>query len=187
MGLDMYLAVCKHAYASKYAPKEQDTKIVDLVSGIFGFAPSQDSPSVTVKMTIGYWRKANAIHSWFVKNCQDGIDECQTTHVSVEKLQQLRSTCEQVLDSVELVNGKNHAGTTYHSDGRIEKHFFDGDVVAQPNIAASILPTQEGFFFGNTDYDQGYIQDVKDTISILDVALQHAKESDVYFEYHASW
>lgn len=157
MGLDMYLAVCKHAYASKYAPKEQDTKIVDLVSGIFGIAPSQDSPSVTVKMTIGYWRKANAIHSWFVKNCQDGIDDCQTTHVSVEKLQQLRSTCQQVLDNVEL------------------------------DIAASILPTQEGFFFGNTDYDQGYIQDVKDTIAILDVALQHAKESNVYFEYHASW
>ena len=22
-----------------------------------------------------YWRKANAIHNWFVENCQEGVDE----------------------------------------------------------------------------------------------------------------
>ena len=25
---------------------------------------------------VGYWRKQNAIHNWFVENVQDGIDDC---------------------------------------------------------------------------------------------------------------
>ena len=28
-----------------------------------------------------YWRKANAIHGWFVKNAQQGIDDCRTYSV----------------------------------------------------------------------------------------------------------
>ena len=26
---------------------------------------------------VGYWRKANAIHKWFVDNVQDGNDDCK--------------------------------------------------------------------------------------------------------------
>lgn len=44
-----------------------------------------------------YWRKANAIHGWFVDNCQDGIDNCQRAYVSVEKLRELRDLCQKVV------------------------------------------------------------------------------------------
>lgn len=44
-----------------------------------------------------YWRKANAIHAWFVDNCQDGIDECQTVNVTPGELMVLIETCEKVL------------------------------------------------------------------------------------------
>ena len=27
---------------------------------------------------VGYWRKANAIHGWFVRNVQNGKDDCGT-------------------------------------------------------------------------------------------------------------
>ena len=43
-----------------------------------------------------YWRKANAIHKWFVDNCQDGIDECQDTYVEKESLEELLDLCKQV-------------------------------------------------------------------------------------------
>jgi hypothetical protein len=43
-----------------------------------------------------YWRKANAIHKWFVDNCQDGIDECQDTYVEKESLDELLDLCKQV-------------------------------------------------------------------------------------------
>ena len=46
-----------------------------------------------------YWRKANAIHNWFVTNCQGGRDECQLTYVSREDLTKLRDLCREVLAS----------------------------------------------------------------------------------------
>ena len=41
------------------------------------------------EIELTYWRKANAIHQWFVDNCQDGIDECQKSDVEVDDLKKL--------------------------------------------------------------------------------------------------
>ena len=45
-----------------------------------------------------YWRKANAIHRWFVKNVQYGKDDCNIHEVEVEQLQKLLDVCEEVLN-----------------------------------------------------------------------------------------
>ena len=42
---------------------------------------------------VAYWRKANAIHRWFVNNVQDGIDECQETIVTRNQLFTLLQIC----------------------------------------------------------------------------------------------
>lgn len=39
-----------------------------------------------VFVEVAYWRKFNALHSWFVRNCQNGIDECQTSEVTQKNL-----------------------------------------------------------------------------------------------------
>ena len=36
-----------------------------------------------------YWRKANQIHAWFVKNVQDGADDCGSYEVSKAQLRSL--------------------------------------------------------------------------------------------------
>lgn len=51
----------------------------------------------TVSVQVGYWRKENAIHRWFVDNVQDGEDNCAEYFVSREKLQELKELCEKVL------------------------------------------------------------------------------------------
>lgn len=84
MGLDMYL------YARKYFWREDDKPEIDDIPE--GYEVSY----VTVK-TI-YWRKANAIHKWFVDNVQDGIDNCQEYYVRREELEKLRNLCTEVLD-----------------------------------------------------------------------------------------
>jgi hypothetical protein len=48
-----------------------------------------------------YWRKANAIHNWFVENVQDGIDECEPHDVTVDQLKELRDLCYEVLKNPE--------------------------------------------------------------------------------------
>lgn len=47
---------------------------------------------------VGYWRKANAIHKWFVDNVQDGEDDCQFHKpVKSEDLNALKLVCKAVL------------------------------------------------------------------------------------------
>lgn len=43
-----------------------------------------------------YWRKANQIHSWFVENVQDGIDDCTINEVSIDKLNLLYDTIKKI-------------------------------------------------------------------------------------------
>jgi hypothetical protein len=59
-------------------------------------------------------------------------------------------------------------------------------VIADKELASTELPTESGFFFGATEYDDWYYQDLAETIEIIDKALtldQHQWD----FEYHSSW
>ena len=63
------------------------------------------------------------------------------------------------------------------------------DVLADPKKGPELLPTQSGFFFGSTEYDEGYLSDLKHTVALLEKCLDEsrfpAKNWD--FEYRASW
>ncbi len=89
MGLDMYLTARK--YVSEYTNKEDFEKLnsVDFGQGEF--------PVRSIEVGVKYWRKANAIHDWFVRECQNGVDDCGEYRVEFEKMVQLRDTCREVL------------------------------------------------------------------------------------------
>ena len=55
-----------------------------------------------ITFELAYWRKANAIHGWFVENVQEGNDDCGDYYVSPDKLKELKETCEKVLDNLSL-------------------------------------------------------------------------------------
>ena len=145
MGLDMYLRAERYMWYN-----EDDLKAE--VGQCFPELPE----GVTIKQVeaeVGYWRKANAVHRWFVNNVQDGRDECEKSPVSHEDIAKLRDLCQRVIEA--------------------------------PEQAEQLLPTQSGFFFGNTDYNEWYIQDVTDTIAICDRALSLPDTWDLY--YQSSW
>lgn len=52
---------------------------------------------LTIDVPMGYWRKSNMIHHWFVNNLADGVDECQPIVVRRENLEQLKETCIEVI------------------------------------------------------------------------------------------
>jgi hypothetical protein len=61
-------------------------------------------------------------------------------------------------------------------------------VISQPAMAASALPTQPGFFFGSYDYDEWYMEDMKNTVDQLDKILEAVPEGGwTDFIYRASW
>jgi len=103
MGLDMYLFLRKREYHSGSAWRpEAEKKLAKYPKELEAFEEEikqVNFPSVSIDTDyqIGYWRKANAIHEWFVQNCADGVDECQDTYVSIEKAQELLNTCNKVL------------------------------------------------------------------------------------------
>ena len=63
----------------------------------------------------------------------------------------------------------------------------DGKIVANPDDCAEILPTQCGFFFGMTDYDEIYIQDLENTVNILTEVLEQTDWDTESVCYQASW
>lgn len=44
------------------------------ISGVEGINPEKVKE---ITEEVGYWRKANAIHGWFVDNVQKGNDDCK--------------------------------------------------------------------------------------------------------------
>jgi hypothetical protein len=188
MGLDMYLVASRYIGGWDHGTKEEKARFKETMKAAgFGDFHCAGSPSLEVEVTVAYWRKANAIHKWFVDNCQDGVDECQKSYVERAKLEELLLLCQQVLNTVETVEGELDNGTIFYGDGRVEHETKPGQVVAQPEIAASVLPTQSGFFFGNTDYDEYYLQDLRDTIEQIEPLLTDERFKGCEFSYRASW
>lgn len=148
MGLDMYLSAKRYLFSFNEHDKALADKI-DAEVGLNGLGRTKE-----ISREAMYWRKANAIHYWFVMNVQDGEDNCKEYYVSRNQLQEL-------LDTLKRVD-QDHS------------------------LADDILPTSEGFFFGDTNYQEWYYQDIKNTIPVLENLLsQDLEQWDFY--YKSSW
>ena len=99
MGLDMHLHGKRYISAT-FTPGDNEIseKIAELFPELKEI-PSQFRPTPVKELTaeIGYWRKANAIHRWFVDKVQDGEDDCGYHYVDRSTLEELRELCEEVL------------------------------------------------------------------------------------------
>jgi len=99
MGLDMYLKNRKYIGANYEHNKVtgnielyRDGKKIDI----------NFDKVVYIVEIVAYWRKANAIHNWFVENVQDGIDDCKEYFVSVTQLHDLLNKVNAVLNDHSL-------------------------------------------------------------------------------------
>ena len=97
----MYLKASKYVSGFDFQEGSNENRLAVMnvcrAAGLPATLLTDDSPSVEVLVTVAYWRKANAIHAWFVRECQGGEDKCQQTHVTKEKLQELLDLCKRVL------------------------------------------------------------------------------------------
>jgi hypothetical protein len=90
MGLDMYLS------AKKYLWGKKDEELINVIRAE-QIAGMGDMEPKEITCRAMYWRKANAIHKWFVDHCQDGEDDCKEYEVEHGKLRELESLCLTVL------------------------------------------------------------------------------------------
>jgi len=158
----MYLY--RREYVSGWDWEDKDSKDREMYNAILEYTGAErcvGSPHAQIEVCVAYWRKANAIHGWFVNTLADGVDECQSIYVSKDDLEKLRLACHNVLLAPAGINSE--------------------DIAAQYGL----LPTS-GFFFGSYEMDEWYDQSLRNTISQIDDVLSASGEwSD--FIYRASW
>ena len=146
---------------------EVNLKLVDLYQSEFkttygSWDKLKTHPYKSILTMIQDWRKANAIHNWFVINTQNEIDECQPSFVSKEQFEDLLDIINTILK---------------HKDNQslLEKY------------AKDLLPTTKGFFFGSYEYDEWYVSDLEDTQKFITNLLSEPDFDQYYYIYIASW
>ena len=184
MGLDMYLYKKTFLKTAKHWEESKRQTITVETGGVVDQNIKSERVSFITE-TVGEWRKANQIHNWFVNNVQEYVDDCKEYHVSTQQLEELHETCKKVVMSLAISKVETTEIKVYSFE---EQKTLKGDSVTflDTSIAEELLPTQSGFFFGSTDYDTEYLQDLETTIEILETVLSEYNEwSDFY--YQSSW
>lgn len=135
---------------------------------------------------VAYWRKANQIHRWLVNNVQDGVDDCKYYLVKKEKIEELKSICDRILKEVITGDGKIQNGMHLENNEWVPD-LEDGKVILNKELCEELLPTQDGFFFGSTDYDEYYLKDIKETSEMLDEVLKGTDFENEEIYYSSRW
>ncbi|MFZ9902980.1 MAG: hypothetical protein ACO3FT_04925 [Ilumatobacteraceae bacterium] len=165
MGLDSYLYKRTYVKNWDYMTPEERHTITIAGPTAADIKPARISEIIE---QVAYWRKANAIHGWFVRNCQDGVDDCRDASVEVEQLIDLRDLCRELLA----------LRTTAPAEA------------AARAWCTNVLPPTVGCFFGSTELDEGYWDHLADTDRMLTAILDELGEG-LYgrwsFTYSSSW
>lgn len=61
------------------------------------------------------------------------------------------------------------------------------EVLADHSKAEELLPTTDGFFFGSTDYDEWYYEDLRYTVHLLERVIELIYKDPWDVKYEASW
>jgi len=150
MGLDMYLTGRRRVY--RYLDEDDHTALNNN-STLTAMAHGREVQGLEIE--VQYWRKANAVHKWFVDNVQEGQDDCRPYTVQPDDLRRLMRDCRLVLDDQRL--------------------------------AGEVLPPTAGFFFGSTELNEWYWQDIEETWRVLDEVLKWPDIDKFTFTYQSSW
>ena len=182
MGLDMYLNKKHYVQNWSFQTPEEQTQVVVMKGG-------KPHPHIKVERVnyveeqVMYWRKFNALHAWFVENVQAGVDECQTSYVSRIDLEKLLETLKKVEASLEASPKVKKMVESGWANG--ERTYEEIETFGDTSVAEKLFPTTEGFFFGGTEYSEYYLENIKETIEMLEAELSVEDGAD--YSYHASW
>lgn len=142
MGLDMYLS--RRTYVKNWdfmKPEERHEVSVKLnnipVSNI-----DVNKISYVIE-EVGYWRKANAIHNWFVENVQEGDDDCKEYWVSRENLETLLSECKEVIKNPTVSEEKLPTKSGFFFGSYEYDEYYIQDIKRTINIIEDVLKTTD--------------------------------------------
>ena len=133
MGLDMYLTATAHIGG------EHGVEIEGLDAG--GLEISG------IKYNAGYWRKANAVHGWFVNHVQRGMDDCKPYMVERSQLKELLDLCAYILKDRNPADLPPTAGFFFGSQDVDDYYWDDLELTVEICNRALSLKNSEGLFW----------------------------------------
>jgi hypothetical protein len=87
-----------------------------------------------------------------------------------------------------IQNGEDNCQTSYVDGDDILRLLKTlKEVKEDHSKAEKLLPTADGFFFGGTEYDEYYFEEIDRTIEILENELDENGNITSDYYYHASW
>jgi hypothetical protein len=119
MGLDMYLNAKRYLWT--FPEDGEDAVAAKAIAQLLGLSGKRVKQ---VEAEAMYWRKANAIHKWFVDNVQEGTDDCGNYAVSKEQLEELR---ELILEAIETKNSSLLPPTSgfFFGSDKVDDYYWD--------------------------------------------------------------
>ena len=208
MGLDMYVNIrhkntqskleAYEAWEYKYSYEEWQRLTEEQREEWRNSEPEYDENIYGKELM--YWRKANQIHNWFVHNCQGGVDDCGRYAITVADLMKLKELCEKILTMTEKRKEMRYTSYTATEKEEVDVLYLTPEGV---EYAIEHLPSRRGFFFGSTEYDNGYVWDLEETVEQINNTLDTLNcdygfainsdpvtgeyKGDYIIEYTSSW
>jgi hypothetical protein len=150
MGLDMYLS--KKTYVKYWEHNGDDNYEVTVTKGgkpVDGIQPKRVK---YIEEEIGYWRKANQIHRWFVDNIQGGKDDCGEYYVDSEKLKELLDICRSVSIDHSLAEKLLPTGSGFFFGGTSYDEWYFADINNTIEILEEALNENsgDGFYYSSS-------------------------------------
>ena len=110
---------------------------------------NKKSPRYLIHDNVGYWRKANAIHKWFVDNVQDGEDDCDFHRpVTKHDLETLFELCREVLQDHAKAEELLPVESGFFFGSQAYDEWYFQDIEDTANLCKELIDT---FNFENYD------------------------------------
>ena len=152
MGLDMYLRASEYVYRHNFNRQTDEDTINPIFNEIVSRLELEDIidkngfAGLTIDVPMGYWRKSNMIHHWFVNNLADGVDECQPIFVSRKNLEDLKDLCITVIANPELAEKLLPTGSGFFFGSTDYDEYYFGDLNETIGIITRCLDSKFDYF-----------------------------------------
>lgn len=187
MGLDMYLS--KKTYVKQWAHQDKKEQFsVSVKKGNKKYTGIKPERVSYITEEIAYWRKANQIHGWFARNGHEVTADVRY-NLEGEQIQQLVNDCKKVLEILNNAPQKKAEIVAGWKNG--EQYTEEIDVAdlspEDEETIMELLPPTEGFFFGSSEIDSWYKQQLEETIKVLQEEIEFNEDKYPEYQYYASW
>lgn len=147
------------AIMDKYNNDELKSEIVVTVPKKAGYAGDYFNMGKFEKTELAYFRKVNFLLPFF---CYE--ENCSDIEIDKYQVEDLVNACQTILDTLKT------SGTQ-----------------AATEVANEMLPTEGGFFFGSTEYDEWYFKDVEDVLNKFTTILDNTDWENETVYMHCWW